>query len=143
MDLSRRRLFRGTAPADTASLPRPPFSEEDTESLAGRVYDFVWQRTSAGAPFTPAAAAANAHPKAATCGAMPGDRPWRKGRRIGQAAACHLPHRLPLLANAKRGDEIPIALDVLLLEIVEQATALRGAEIGAEAGFGHHIVGKL
>jgi type I restriction enzyme R subunit len=37
-----------------ASLPRPPFSEEDTESLAARVYDFVWQRTSAGAPFTAA-----------------------------------------------------------------------------------------
>ena len=38
-----------------ASLPRPPFSEEDTESLAGRVYGFVWQRTSAGALFTAAA----------------------------------------------------------------------------------------
>ena len=38
-----------------ASLPRPPFSEEDTESLAGRVYDFVYQRTTAGALFTPAA----------------------------------------------------------------------------------------
>jgi type I restriction enzyme R subunit len=38
-----------------ASLPRPPFSEEETDSLAGRIYDFVWQRTTAGALFTPAA----------------------------------------------------------------------------------------
>jgi type I restriction enzyme R subunit len=37
------------------SLPRPPFSEEDTESLAGRVYDFVWQRSAAGAMFVGAA----------------------------------------------------------------------------------------
>jgi len=34
-----------------ASLPRPPFSEEETDSLAGRVYDFVWQRCAAGAMF--------------------------------------------------------------------------------------------
>jgi len=27
------------------SLPRPPFTEEDTENLAGRVYDYVWQRS--------------------------------------------------------------------------------------------------
>jgi len=38
-----------------ASLPRPPFSEEETESVAARIYDFVWQRSSAGALFTPAA----------------------------------------------------------------------------------------
>ena len=37
-----------------ASLPRPPFSEEDTESLAGRIYDFVWQRTAAGVMFSAA-----------------------------------------------------------------------------------------
>jgi type I restriction enzyme R subunit len=37
-----------------ASLPRPPFSEEDTESLAGRIYDFVWQRTTAGVMFSAA-----------------------------------------------------------------------------------------
>jgi type I restriction enzyme R subunit len=30
------------------SLPRPPFTDEDAEVLAGRVYDYVWQR-SAGA----------------------------------------------------------------------------------------------
>jgi len=36
------------------SLPRPPFSEEETDSLAGRIYDFVWQRSSAGAMFTAA-----------------------------------------------------------------------------------------
>jgi type I restriction enzyme R subunit len=34
-----------------ASLPRPPFSEEDTESVATRIYDFVWQRSTAGAAF--------------------------------------------------------------------------------------------
>ena len=27
------------------SLPRPPFTEDDTEQLAERVFDFVWQRT--------------------------------------------------------------------------------------------------
>jgi type I restriction enzyme, R subunit len=29
-------------------LPRPPFSEEDTEALAERVYDFVWQQSAGG-----------------------------------------------------------------------------------------------
>jgi type I restriction enzyme R subunit len=37
------------------SLPRPPFSVEETESLAGRIYDFVWQRSAAGVPFAAAA----------------------------------------------------------------------------------------
>jgi type I restriction enzyme, R subunit len=37
-----------------ASLPRPPFSEQETESVATHIYDFVWQRTSAGAPFSAA-----------------------------------------------------------------------------------------
>jgi len=32
-----------------SSLPRPPFSEEETNSLASRIYDFVWQRSQAGA----------------------------------------------------------------------------------------------
>jgi type I restriction enzyme R subunit len=27
------------------SLPRPPFTEQDTEELAARVYDYVWQRS--------------------------------------------------------------------------------------------------
>jgi type I restriction enzyme R subunit len=27
------------------SLPRPPFSEQDTEALADRVYGYVWQRS--------------------------------------------------------------------------------------------------
>ena len=27
------------------SIPRPPFSDQDAETLAGRVYDFVWQRS--------------------------------------------------------------------------------------------------
>lgn len=31
------------------SLPRPPFTDEETEAAASRVYDYVWQR-SAGEP---------------------------------------------------------------------------------------------
>ena len=30
------------------SLPRPPFTDADTESLANRVYDYVWQQSEAG-----------------------------------------------------------------------------------------------
>ena len=30
------------------ALPRPPFTEAETESLAGRVYDHVWQRAASG-----------------------------------------------------------------------------------------------
>jgi type I restriction enzyme R subunit len=30
------------------TLPRPPFSEQETETIAGRVYDYVWQRSTAG-----------------------------------------------------------------------------------------------
>ena len=30
------------------SLPRPPFSEEETEAVASRVYDYVWQRSASG-----------------------------------------------------------------------------------------------
>lgn len=30
------------------SLPRPPFTDDDTEALAGRVYDYVWQRSVSG-----------------------------------------------------------------------------------------------
>jgi len=30
------------------SLPRPPFTEQDTEMLADRVYDYVWQRSASG-----------------------------------------------------------------------------------------------
>ena len=34
------------------SLPRPPFTDEETEALADRVYDYVWQRSaSAGTGF--------------------------------------------------------------------------------------------
>ncbi len=29
-------------------LPRPPFTEEDAETLAERVYDFVWQQSAGG-----------------------------------------------------------------------------------------------
>ena len=30
------------------SLPRPPFSERDTEALAAQVYDYVWERSASG-----------------------------------------------------------------------------------------------
>ena len=30
------------------ALPRPPFSEEETEKVANRVYDYVWQRSASG-----------------------------------------------------------------------------------------------
>jgi type I restriction enzyme, R subunit len=30
------------------SLPRPPFTEQETEALASRVYDYVWQRSASG-----------------------------------------------------------------------------------------------
>jgi hypothetical protein len=30
------------------SLPRPPFTVEDTEAVAERVYDHVWQRSAGG-----------------------------------------------------------------------------------------------
>jgi type I restriction enzyme R subunit len=33
------------------TLPHPPFSEEETDSLAGRIYDFVWQRCDTGTMF--------------------------------------------------------------------------------------------
>jgi type I restriction enzyme R subunit len=29
-------------------LPRPPFTEEDTEMLSEKVYDFVWQQSAGG-----------------------------------------------------------------------------------------------
>ena len=31
-----------------AALPRPPFTESETEEIAARVYDYVWQRSSSG-----------------------------------------------------------------------------------------------
>jgi type I restriction enzyme R subunit len=30
------------------SLPRPPFTDDDTEDAAGRVYDYLWQRSASG-----------------------------------------------------------------------------------------------
>ncbi len=33
------------------SLPRPPFTDEETESVADRVYDYVWQQNSCGHDF--------------------------------------------------------------------------------------------
>ena len=31
------------------SLPRPPFTDQEAEQLADRVYDYVWQRSTSGA----------------------------------------------------------------------------------------------
>jgi type I restriction enzyme R subunit len=31
------------------NLPHPPFTDEETETLASRVYDYVWQRSASGA----------------------------------------------------------------------------------------------
>jgi type I restriction enzyme R subunit len=30
------------------ALPRPPFTDVETEEAAGRVYDYVWQRSASG-----------------------------------------------------------------------------------------------
>jgi len=30
------------------TLPRPPFTEEETEKAAGRIYDYVWERSASG-----------------------------------------------------------------------------------------------
>ena len=30
------------------SLPRPPFTEGETEQIAAQVYDYVWQRSASG-----------------------------------------------------------------------------------------------
>ncbi|MGH3431307.1 MAG: type I restriction enzyme endonuclease domain-containing protein, partial [Thermocrispum sp.] len=35
------------------SLPRPPFTDEETEAMAGRVYDYVWHRSARSAIDTP------------------------------------------------------------------------------------------
>jgi type I restriction enzyme R subunit len=37
------------------SLPRPPFTDQETEQLAECVYDYVWQRSRSGEPFGPEA----------------------------------------------------------------------------------------
>ncbi len=37
------------------ALPHPPYSSDETEVVAGRVYDYVWQRSSAGGNLTLAA----------------------------------------------------------------------------------------
>ena len=37
------------------ALPRPPYTTEETEAAAGRVYDYVWQRSAAGDNFAFAA----------------------------------------------------------------------------------------
>jgi type I restriction enzyme R subunit len=33
------------------SLPRPPFTDQETEQLAERIYDYVWQRSASGESF--------------------------------------------------------------------------------------------
>jgi type I restriction enzyme R subunit len=30
------------------TLPRPPFTDDETEDIASRVYDYVWQRSASG-----------------------------------------------------------------------------------------------
>jgi type I restriction enzyme, R subunit len=30
------------------SLPRPPFTDDETEEIAARVYNYVWQRSAGG-----------------------------------------------------------------------------------------------
>ena len=37
------------------SIPRPPFTDEETEILAHDVYDFIWQKSASGSLFTSAA----------------------------------------------------------------------------------------
>ena len=33
-------------------LPRPPLTDADTEEIAARVYDYVWQRSASGHDLT-------------------------------------------------------------------------------------------
>ena len=33
------------------SLPRPPFTDAETDAIAGRVYDYLWQRSASGQYF--------------------------------------------------------------------------------------------
>jgi len=39
-----------------SNLPNPPYTPEDAEVVASRVYEYVWQRCASGYPFEPAAA---------------------------------------------------------------------------------------
>ena len=34
------------------SLPRPPFTDSETEEIAARVYDYVWQQSATGGNFS-------------------------------------------------------------------------------------------
>jgi hypothetical protein len=36
------------------TLPRPPFTETETEEIAARVSDYVWQRNASGSDLHPA-----------------------------------------------------------------------------------------
>lgn len=38
------------------TLPRPPFTEEETQQAATKIYDYLWQRSSGGVPLTASAA---------------------------------------------------------------------------------------
>jgi type I restriction enzyme, R subunit len=38
-----------------AALPRPPSAEEEMQRVAAQVCEYVWQRSSSGSPFAPAA----------------------------------------------------------------------------------------
>jgi type I restriction enzyme R subunit len=35
-------------------LPRPPFTEDETQTMAGRIYEYVWQRSASGHDFAAA-----------------------------------------------------------------------------------------
>ena len=37
------------------TLPRPPFTEQDADALASRIYGYIWQRSNAGMAFASAA----------------------------------------------------------------------------------------
>ena len=39
-----------------ALLPRPPYSDEEMQAAADRLFDYVWQRSAGGMPFAEAAA---------------------------------------------------------------------------------------
>ena len=42
------KSYLGRVCTESESLPRPPFTEAETEEIAARVYDYVWQRSASG-----------------------------------------------------------------------------------------------
>ena len=53
------------------TLPRPPFTEEETQKVAARVYEYVWQRSSGGGGLRPGRIGAVAGRSASSA-----RRPW-------------------------------------------------------------------